>query len=101
MFFYNPNISPEEEFNYRLEELKRLITEMQMENIEIVCPQYNNQEFENIVKGLEDLPEGSNRCKKCYHLRLMKTAEHAKENGEVVKCSMKDEEIISYPSVNL
>ena len=81
LFFYNPNISPESEFNYRLEELKRLIIEMNFNDIEIVVPDYDNNEFETLAKGLEDLPEGDKRCKKCYRLRLMKTAEYAKENG--------------------
>ncbi len=81
LFFYNPNISPESEFNYRLDELKRLVVEMKLENIEIVVPKYNNNEFEAIAKGLENLPEGGSRCKSCYRLRLIKTAEYAKENG--------------------
>lgn len=81
LFFYNPNISPKDEFIYRLDELKRLIEEMNLENIKITVPEYNNREFENIAKGLEDLPEGGMRCKKCYRLRLEKTAEYAKENA--------------------
>ena len=81
LFFYNPNISPESEFNYRLEELKRLIVEMNYNDIEIVVPDYDNNEFEALAKGLENLPEGDKRCKKCYRLRLAKTAEYAKENG--------------------
>ncbi len=81
LFFYNPNISPESEFNYRLEELKRLIVEMNLSNIEIVVPAYNNEEFEELAKGLENLPEGDKRCKKCYRLRLARTAEYAKEKG--------------------
>ncbi len=81
LFFYNPNISPESEFNYRLKELKRLIIEMSLNDIEIVVLDYDNTEFENLAKGLEHLPEGDKRCKKCYRLRLVKTAEYAKENG--------------------
>jgi predicted adenine nucleotide alpha hydrolase (AANH) superfamily ATPase len=81
LFFYNPNISPESEFNYRLEELKRLIAEMNFNNIEIVVPNYDNNEFEELAKGLENLPEGDKRCKNCYRLRLKKTAEYAKEKG--------------------
>jgi len=81
LFFYNPNISPENEFNYRLEELKRLVIEMNLKDIGIVVPAYNNEEFEELAKGLESLPEGDKRCKKCYHLRLSRTAEYAKENG--------------------
>lgn len=81
LFFYNPNISPEDEFIYRLNELKRLIKEMNLENIKIIVPEYNNSEFESIAKGLEDLPEGGSRCKKCYRLRLERTAQYAKENS--------------------
>ncbi len=81
LFFYNPNISPESEFHYRLEELKRLIVEMNFNDIEIVVPDYDNNEFEALAKGLEYLPEGDKRCKKCYRLRLMRTAEYAKGNG--------------------
>lgn len=81
LFFYNPNISPESEFNYRLEELKRLIVEMKFNDIEIVVPDYDNNEFEELAKGLEDLPEGDRRCKKCYRLRLMRTAQYAKEHS--------------------
>ena len=67
LFFYNPNISPESEFNYRLEELKRLVAEMNFNNIEIVVPDYDNNEFEELAKGLENLPEGDKRCKKMYN----------------------------------
>ena len=57
------------------------IKEMDLENPEIIVPEYNNSEFENIAKGLEDLPEGGSRCKKCYRLRLERTAQYAKENS--------------------
>ena len=50
LFFYNPNISPESEFSYRLEELKRLIVEMNFSDIEIVVPDYDNNEFEELAK---------------------------------------------------
>lgn len=81
LFFHNPNISPESEYNYRLEELKRLVGEMGYSDIEIVEPEYKEEEFLAIAKGREDLPEGGARCKDCYRLRLSATAEYAKENG--------------------
>ena len=40
---------------------------------------YENEEFKNISKGLEHLPEGGHRCHECYKLRLIKTAKKAKE----------------------
>ena len=81
LFFYNPNISPEEEFLFRLEELKRMISEMKKEEIKIVAPEYDNEEFEVVAKGLEELQEGGARCEKCYRLRLLKSVLYAEENG--------------------
>jgi len=81
LFFYNPNISPESEFVFRLDELKRLVNEMDLKDIDVVAPQYDNSEFEAIIKGMEDIPEGGARCEKCYRLRLSKSVSYAKEKG--------------------
>ena len=80
LFFYNPNISPESEFAFRLDELGKLLEIMKLNDINIICPPYENEEFETIAKGMEDLPEGGARCYKCYHLRLKKSVSYAKEN---------------------
>ena len=80
LFFYNPNISPEEEFTFRLEELRRLVPEMGL-SADVVSPPYDNEEFESVIKGMETLPEGGERCKACYRLRLEKSVSFAKENG--------------------
>lgn len=79
MFFYNPNISPQSEFSFRLEELKRLLIEMNLAKIEVISPEYDYSEFEVIAKGMEDVPEGGARCAKCYRLRLEKLVSFAKE----------------------
>jgi predicted adenine nucleotide alpha hydrolase (AANH) superfamily ATPase len=81
LFFYNPNISPESEFVFRLDELKRLVNEMDLKGIDVVAPEYDNSEFEAIIKGMEDIPEGGARCEKCYRLRLSKSVSYAKEKG--------------------
>ncbi len=78
IFFYNPNIAPKDEFDYRLEELKRLLREMKLADIDIISPEYNSEEFEKIAKGLESELEGGPRCKLCYDLRLRATANTAK-----------------------
>ena len=41
---------------------------------------YDNDKYENVIKGLEKEKEGGIRCHKCYQLRLEKTASLAKEN---------------------
>lgn len=81
ILYYNPNISPIEEYNKRLNEAKRLIKELNKDNIHIMECDYENEEFEKIAKGLEDAPEGGIRCRKCYKLRIEKAAQYAKENN--------------------
>lgn len=80
VFFCNPNISPEEEYLYRVTELKRLISEMCPE-VGFIEDKYNPKEFYDIAKGLENEPERGARCLKCYRLRLMKSALAAKEGN--------------------
>ncbi|MBQ3067873.1 MAG: epoxyqueuosine reductase QueH [Oscillospiraceae bacterium] len=78
LLFYNPNIQPKEEFLRRQNEQQKLINRMSY-NINVIAPEYNEQEFLEYVKGLESLPEGSFRCQKCFELRLKRTARIAKE----------------------
>ena len=82
IFYYNPNISPKEEFEKRLNEEKRLVSEMPLSGeIKVIDGEYNYDEFLETVKGLEGVPEGGERCFRCYRLRLEKTAALAKEKG--------------------
>lgn len=82
VLYYNPNISPVEEFNKRYNELKKLVKETNLEDkIKFLEVEYNNEEFEEIAKGLENEPEGGARCTKCYYLRLEMTARIAKEHN--------------------
>ncbi|WP_037344369.1 epoxyqueuosine reductase QueH [Ruminococcus sp. FC2018] len=82
LFYYNPNISPKEEFEKRTGELRRLIREMPMQDKpELIVGDYEPEVFDEIAKGLEDLPEGGERCFKCYRMRLEKTAELARKLG--------------------
>ena len=82
VFYYNPNISPKEEFEKRLSEEKRLVCEMPLsKEIRVIEGEYNYGDFLEAVKGLENAPEGGERCFKCYRLRLEKTAELAGEQG--------------------
>lgn len=80
LYFYNPNISPTEEFEFRLAELKRLVTEMGLD-ISVIVPKYDNGEFESVVKGMEDMAEGGARCAVCYRLRLERAVHYAEEHG--------------------
>ena len=82
LFFYNPNISPRSEYDMRLGELERLVTDMGLgDGVTVVNSDYTPELFYQMAKGLESLPEGGERCRRCYELRLCKTAEAAKEGG--------------------
>ena len=82
LFFYNPNITSENEYNYRIDEAKRLIAEMPLNGkVDFVSGRYDIQEFFTVAKGFENEPEGGDRCFRCYELRLRETAENAKKNG--------------------
>ena len=81
VLYYNPNISPKDDYLYRLQEEKRLISEMKFKNpVKILDCDYNADEFFVVAKGLEKEPEGGKRCEKCFDLRLDFTAKTAKEN---------------------
>ena len=82
LYFYNPNITPAEEYTYRAEELSRLVCEMGLDGeVALSVSDYNSDEFYNIAKGLEDVAEGGARCARCYRLRLEASAKYAKEQG--------------------
>ena len=81
VFFYNPNIAPEREFSFRLSELERFLGEVPYPEIAVLSPDYDPTPFYAMAKGLEDLPEGGERCRRCYELRLRRTAEAAREGG--------------------
>ena len=81
IYFYNPNISPEKEYFFRLDELKKLLPRMGVGDIDVVSPEYDATIFEETAKGLEDAPEGGERCRRCYRLRLESTMSYAAENG--------------------
>lgn len=78
LYFCNPNISPESEFLYRLDELKRLVCEMGL-NTNVIEETYNPEVFYSLAKGLESLPERSERCQKCISYRLEMSAQKAKQ----------------------
>ena len=82
VFYYNPNITAQEEYLKRVRELQRLIREMETtEPVEFLEGPYEPEVFFSMAEGLEDAPEGSVRCFKCYRLRLEKTAAIAASGG--------------------
>lgn len=88
LFYFNPNISPEEEYIKRVNEVKRLVAEMPCcKDVKVIEGRYDSREFFEYVKGLENEREGGARCIKCFELRLEETAKLAKENGADYFCT--------------
>ncbi len=80
VFYFNPNIFPEEEFLHRISEQKRLISELPCKYpVEFTEQGWQSERFYQAVKGLENIPEGGERCFACYRLRLEETAKLAAE----------------------
>lgn len=84
VFYYNPNISFEQEYQRRVAEQKRLIEQLNAERdggeypISYVDGDFEPEKFFEIAKGLGHVKEGGERCFLCYELRLRKSAEYAK-----------------------
>lgn len=82
ILFYNPNITEQAEYEKRKAELLRLIGELDIKNpISVLEAPWDPDRFFTLSRGLEDCPEGGERCFACYRLRLEKTAQLARENG--------------------
>ncbi|MCQ2463687.1 MAG: epoxyqueuosine reductase QueH [Clostridia bacterium] len=80
--FYNPNIYPKEEYAHRLDEFRRLVTEQpHVYEVKIMECTYEPQEFFSVARGLEAVPEGGERCRKCFMLRLGEAAKAAHDGG--------------------
>ena len=89
VLYFNPNIYPPEEFDKRATEQERLINRLNEElgenadfsKITFIRGDYEPKLFFEMAKGMENIPEGGERCHKCYELRLREAAMAAKEGG--------------------
>ncbi len=79
ILYYNPNIYPYEEYKKRKDEQIRLISNFK--GVKIIDCDYDNDVYNEVIKGLENEPERGSRCTKCFYLRLDKTGEIAKKNN--------------------
>lgn len=82
VYYYNPNIYPEEEYLKRKQVQLDIISKLPTKNkVEFLDCDYIQDEYNEAVKGYEACREGEERCYKCYELRIRKTGEVAKEKG--------------------
>lgn len=80
VYFDNPNLDSEEEFDKRVLETQRLVEETSWAQGVIVEP-YTPDVYQEVIRGLEEEPEGGLRCQACFRLRLHRAALAAREHG--------------------
>ncbi|MCR5349558.1 MAG: epoxyqueuosine reductase QueH [Acholeplasmatales bacterium] len=80
VFYSNDNIYPYEEYEKRLNEMKRFLKDFDI-NVKEIDDGYNHDDFLDVVKGIEHLGERTKRCYNCYMLRMKKTVEIGKKLG--------------------
>ncbi len=82
VYYYNPNITDEDEYLHRVAEQRRLIMELPAEHpVSFVEGCYDPKRFFEMAKGLEEIPEGGERCRRCFEMRLSETADAAEREG--------------------
>lgn len=80
IFYYNPNITEKEEYQKRIEEIKKLISYLHPKYpIKLIEGNHEPDKYLSTIKGLEEEPERGKRCYKCYKLRLEETAKIAEK----------------------
>ena len=82
VFYYNPNIYPPEEFQMRAAEQKRFVDQFPTKYpVSYIEAPYEPDRFYEMAQGMEEVPEGGERCFACYEMRLRKSAEYALAHG--------------------
>ena len=80
VYYYNPNIEPEEEYRYRRAEQQRLLEALGGDAGWLDCG-YDHEAFAAFAPSMAEEPEGGKRCLACFALRLNETARQAKAHG--------------------
>ncbi len=78
VLFYNPNIRPYAEYEKRKQENQRVCEQY---HVPFISLEYDNDRWCKLTNGMENMPERSIRCSVCFHMRLQRAMEYAKENG--------------------
>jgi len=76
LFYYNPNIYPEEEYLRRLKDIKKL---SEISGIPLIIGKYESVKWFKAARHLAGEPEGGKRCRICFDMRLKETAVTAKD----------------------
>ncbi len=77
-YFCNPNIHPAQEYQKRLDELRRFAEKA---GVAVFEGEYEKERWLDAVKGHEGDEEGGKRCEICYRFRMEETAKFAIKHG--------------------
>ncbi len=78
LFYFNPNIFPEEEYDTRKNESEKYAKKL---GIEFIEHKINHNDWLAKINGFENEKERGKRCLVCYKYRLEETARYARDNG--------------------
>lgn len=81
IYYYNPNIYPQEEYELRKNESKRHAESLGVKWIDEGAYERAHAAWRCAVTGLENEPERGKRCEACFYHRLQATARKAEELG--------------------
>ncbi len=85
IYYYNPNIHPQEEYERRLNELKKFLTQFPpaiKNQVKLVIAEYNIKDYFNATNvllepNLQTEPEKGERCRRCYEFRMRRAYQYA------------------------
>lgn len=84
VLYNNSNLYPASEFDKRLEELKKIVTDLnkrRQKNIKIVIFDYKHEEYMVDLLPFKDQKEGGERCHICYKKRMVEAMNYADQNN--------------------
>ena len=81
IYYFNPNMNDIAEYNKRYAEFSKLLKGMELEQIEVIKPDFEQETFYQFASKYANEKEGGERCHLCYYYRLEESAKYAKNNN--------------------
>lgn len=84
IYYNNSNIYPIEEYEKRLNELKKFLVDFKIKEgyeVRFVVPKYDNDQYNIDLEPFADQSEGLQRCLICYEKRMASAYDYAEQNG--------------------
>lgn len=78
LYYFNPNIFPQEEYEMRKNECTRYAKKL---GLTIIDGDYDHPAWLTHIAGHENQPERGSRCQACFNMRMLATARQAKTQG--------------------